>query len=71
MSITLDALARDYFAKQSEYSRLCAIVPADTDQRVAHELAMRDALDALIEASMRLDAARKFPALTEQKQAAE
>lgn len=58
MSVTLDALARDYFAKQEAYRKLASVTPA-ADAQIAHELAIRDALDLCAAASMKLDEARK------------
>lgn len=56
MSITVDRLGREYFAKQDAYQRLFGEVWAD---RVAHEIALREALDELVEASMKFEEARK------------
>lgn len=56
MSLTVDRLGREYFAKQDAYRRLFNEVWAD---RVAHEIALREALDALVDASMRFEEARK------------
>lgn len=61
--MTIDALARDYFAKQDAYRALVAKkiteAPADLTERVALEIAERNALDAVADASVALDAARR------------
>ncbi len=55
--MTLPELVGDYIAKKSAYQTLyCERNPADP---VAHELALRDALDTLAEASCKLDEARR------------
>lgn len=60
MSQTLDQLARDYFAKQESWRALRdQTTPADLGERVSLELATRDAFDAVVRASMKLDEARK------------
>lgn len=58
--MTLPDLAADYFAKSDAYKAL-AMAPQPTDiyARLAHKLATDDALDAAVEASMKLAAARK------------
>ena len=58
----IDALARDYFAKQEAYRAACnkaRKVTTDESERIALELALRDALDACVEASLKLDEARR------------
>ena len=61
--MNLDTLARDYFAKQEAYRDLVAKrltdSPADLTERVAIEIAERNALDAVADASVALDAARR------------
>jgi hypothetical protein len=61
--MNLDTLARDYFAKQEIYRALVAKrltdCPADLTERVALEIAERNALDAVADASVALDAARR------------
>jgi hypothetical protein len=58
--MNLDALARDYFAKQEIYRALRARNnPTDMADRVAAEIAERNALDAVADASVALDKARR------------
>ena len=61
--MNLDTLARDYFAKQEAYRSLVANrlsdSPADLAERVSLEIAERNALDAVADASVALDAARR------------
>jgi hypothetical protein len=58
--MNIDALARDYFRKQEIYRELIRTSPfVEMSDRANHEFAERDALDALAEASMKLDAARR------------
>jgi hypothetical protein len=62
--MNLDALARDYFAKQEAYralvtARMLTEAHADLTERVAIEIAERNALDAVADASVALDAARR------------
>ena len=61
--MNIDTLARDYFSKQEAYRALVAKrltdSPADLTERVALEIAERNALDAVADASVTLDAARR------------
>src|SRR5688500_12144767 len=59
-AMTLHELAADYFAKQDAYRKLSAEpTPTDLTARTVHQFAVDDALDAAVEASLKLTAARK------------
>jgi hypothetical protein len=61
--MNIDTLARDYFAKQEVYRALVnkriTDSPTDLAERAALEIAERNALDELTDASMALDKARR------------
>jgi hypothetical protein len=58
--MTLHELAADYFAKQDAYRKLSMTpTPTDLTARTVHQFAVDDALNACVEASLKLTAARK------------
>jgi hypothetical protein len=58
--MTIHDLAADYFAKSDAYKALLGKpTPTDLEARTAYHFAVHDALDAAVEASVRLKRARE------------